>query len=127
VSTYGGVKSLKYFSHTGKVGTLKQNRSKLGYLSVALYKNGKIKRLSTHRLVLEAFMGQCPNGMECAHNDGNKQNNKLKNLRWDTPSNNHGDKLKHGTWQGGENNGSAKLTWSAVKKNKRNDIGWNKI
>ena len=44
-----------------------------------------------HRLVLTAFTGLCPPGMETAHNDGNPENNSLKNLRWDTHSNNQLD------------------------------------
>lgn len=50
-----------------------------------------------HRLVLEAFVGPCPPGMETCHNNGDRFDNRLENLRWDTPSNNGRDKAKHGT------------------------------
>lgn len=50
-----------------------------------------------HRLVLEAFVGPCPFGMEGCHNDGDPTNNNLVNLRWDTHKNNEKDKIKHGT------------------------------
>jgi hypothetical protein len=50
-----------------------------------------------HRLVLEAFVGPCPEGMVGCHNDGDPLNNRLDNLRWDTPSNNERDKWVHGT------------------------------
>lgn len=50
-----------------------------------------------HRLVLEAFVGPCPIGMEACHNDGDTSNNQVDNLRWDTRSSNHMDKEKHGT------------------------------
>src|SRR5215469_11602400 len=33
-----------------------------------------------HILVLEAFVGPCPSGMECCHGDGNPKNNNLSNL-----------------------------------------------
>ncbi|WP_396897297.1 NUMOD4 motif-containing HNH endonuclease [Mycolicibacterium fortuitum] len=50
-----------------------------------------------HRLVLETFVGPCPAGMEACHNNGDRFDNRLENLRWDTRSNNNLDKNKHGT------------------------------
>lgn len=50
-----------------------------------------------HRLVLDAFVGPCPPGMEGCHNDGNPLNNGLANLRWDTHRANMGDTVLHGT------------------------------
>lgn len=50
-----------------------------------------------HRLVLAAFVGPCPSGMEGCHNDGNPLNNSVDNLRWDTHRNNEADKRRHGT------------------------------
>jgi hypothetical protein len=50
-----------------------------------------------HRLVLEAFVGPAPDGMEGCHNDGNPENNNLLNLRWDTHASNMADQLAHGT------------------------------
>jgi hypothetical protein len=35
--------------------------------------------------------------MECCHNDGTRDNNRLDNLRWDTPSANAVDRFRHGT------------------------------
>lgn len=62
-----------------------------------------------HRLVLEAFVGPCPPGMECCHNDGDPSNNALANLRWDTSASNNADKIRHGTWPSGIRNGHSKL------------------
>ena len=63
------------------------------------------------RLVLEAFVGPCPPGMEACHfPDRNPGNNRLENLRWDTPKSNQADRKLHGTCNTGERNGSAKLT-----------------
>ena len=73
-----------------------------GYLFVALYHRGKFKQYRIHRLVLETFVGPCPKGMVACHNNGNCQDNRLSNLRWDTISNNHLDKRKHGTDNRGE-------------------------
>lgn len=68
-----------------------------GHLRVTLCKNGKTKRYSVHRLVLETFIGLCPLGMECRHLDNNPRNNRLDNLKWDTHYNNIQDKYKFGT------------------------------
>lgn len=68
-----------------------------GYLSVCLYGPEKRTSLLVHRLVLEAFVGPCPDGMESLHGDGNKLNNRLDNLRWGTSAANHADKFRHGT------------------------------
>lgn len=44
----------------------------------------KSKSFYVHRLVLEAFVGECPEGFECDHIDRNRSNNCLQNLRWIT-------------------------------------------
>ena len=84
------------------------------YMGTSLCKNGKMKTREIHRLVLEAFVGPCPEGMEGCHEDGNRFNNRLDNLRWDTRSNNHKDKHKHGTDASGERNPQAKLDKDTV-------------
>jgi hypothetical protein len=50
-----------------------------------------------HRLVLLAFVGKVPKGMEACHNNGRRTDARLANLRYDTRSANHRDKHKHGT------------------------------
>lgn len=75
-----------------------------GYLHACLCKGGIKKTKRIHVLVLEAFVGPRIAGMHACHNDGNPQNNRLENLRWDTIRGNFADKRKHGTWQGGDNN-----------------------
>lgn len=62
------------------------------------------KIYSVHRLVLETFVGPCPDGHIACHNDGNPANNKLTNLRWDTHQANADDRVAHGNvWPGGRN------------------------
>ncbi|KKL84217.1 hypothetical protein LCGC14_1966890, partial [marine sediment metagenome] len=48
--------------------------SKYGHLCVGLCNKGKIHRRLVHRLVLETFIGPCPEGMECRHLDGDQTN-----------------------------------------------------
>lgn len=76
--------------------------------------DGKQKSIAVHRLVLEAFVGQRPDGMQACHNDGNHLNNSIKNLRWDTSRNNILDKNKHGTMAIGEKNNKAKISEDQV-------------
>jgi len=66
------------------------------HLMLPLRKNGKPHYKLVHRLVLEAFTTECPDGLQCCHNDGDPTNNRLENLRWDTPMANIKDQVKHG-------------------------------
>lgn len=76
---------------------LKPWRSVGGYNQV--YLPGRKPKL-VHRLVLEAFVGPAPEGTECRHLDGDKENNRLDNLQWSTHVENERDKKAHGTdWQ----------------------------
>ena len=72
-----------------------------GHRFVTLTINAKMEYRLVHRLVLEAFVGPCPTGMESCHfPDRNPANNKLDNLRWATHAENENDKIVHGTNRG---------------------------
>lgn len=75
-----------------------------GYKIVTMVKDGKSYGRSVHRLVLEAFVGPCPPMCQGAHNDGNKLNNNVSNLRWASASDNQADRTKHGTHMWGQHN-----------------------
>ena len=93
---------------------INSHKGKYPHYYLTLRKDRKSFKWLVHRLVLVSFVGDCPAGMQCCHNDGNGLNNNLNNLRWDTPSNNQLDRLKHGTdWvpvMKGEHHPCAKLT-----------------
>jgi len=89
VYSFKKTRGLKFVGEKLKPGS----SSRYGHQHVYLNK----KPFLVHRLVLETFVGKCPDGMECCHNDGVASNNKLENLRWDTRSNNAKDAVKHGT------------------------------
>jgi hypothetical protein len=110
VSNHGQIRSKKTNAIKKLTFSKKENRPYLG-----LWKNNKVKICKPHRLVLEAFVGKCPKGLEGCHNDGNTLNNHINNLRWDTPKNNHADKVRHGTTNRGERCGTAKLTLEQVR------------
>ena len=73
----------------------KSNRC--AYMTVGLTRDNKHRRFFVHRLVLMAFVGPCPEGMEACHNNGVADDNRISNLRWDTPSENIRDLVRHGT------------------------------
>jgi hypothetical protein len=66
--------------------------NKAGYLNV----NVSGTHRPVHALVLEAFVGPCPDGLECRHLDGDPKNNRRKNLCWGTRQENMNDRVKHG-------------------------------
>lgn len=68
-----------------------------GYLRVNLtpLDSKRPRTFRVHRLILEAFVGPCPEGMECRHLNGDKADNRLANLSWGTRQENMDDKRKH--------------------------------
>jgi hypothetical protein len=55
------------------------------------------KSYRVHRLVLEAFIGPLPDGMEVRHLDDDPNNNHLTNLVYGTRSENMHDRVSNGT------------------------------
>ena len=96
-------------------GWLKPMPNTKGHLFIHFYKRGKKYKQYIHRLVLESFVGPCPEGMECRHLNGNPADNKLGNLKWGTQIENMADRTKHGTGNQGERHGMAKLTEEQVR------------
>jgi len=123
VSSLGRIRSLMRKNRWGyiqKIRILRPFPNQKGYLRIDLRKNGQRDCRQVHRLVLETFVGLCPDGMECRHLDGNPQNNKLDNLQWTTASENQRDRVRHGTsnmgltYNRGESQGGHKLTEEQV-------------
>lgn len=92
-----------------------------GYLSIRMKgDDGRSRLMLVHRLLLITFVGMPKPDQEACHNDGNKLNNSLGNLRWDTRSANVADAIKHGTFR----SGSKRLTKSQVVEiRKQRDAG----
>ncbi len=98
-----------FVTMTGRVENLsghliQQVPTDRGYMRVQLYCDGKRVWKRVHQAVLEAFVGPCPEGMECCHNDGIRSHNSLHNLRWDTRSANAKDRVKHNKEYDGNGN-----------------------
>ncbi|SNT05299.1 NUMOD4 motif-containing protein [Sphingomonas laterariae] len=85
------------------------------YTVVKLSVDNKERAVRVHRLVLMAFVGPCPEGMEGCHNNGDTSDNRLENLRWDTHLANNRDRRDHGNYATGESHHAHKLTEDQVR------------
>ena len=97
VSNLGRVRSLDRYLPDGRrrKGTvLRASIDTGGYPTVTLGHRGQHR---VHRIVMLAFCGPVPEGKEVCHLDGNRQNNAIPNLRYDTRLNNIKDAVRHGT------------------------------
>jgi hypothetical protein len=118
-------------SNLGRIRSVTTRKVLRGYLKrhpsgrvvtkiMTLTKDDVVHYVRLHQLVLRAFKGSCPDGMEGCHNDGNPDNNRIDNLRWDTHLNNMLDQIKHGTKtnppkHAGDGHPNAKLTMDQVR------------
>lgn len=100
--------------HRGRL--LRAGRTASGHLSVVL---GRGQTKQVHVLVLEAFVGPCPEGLECCHHDDDPSNNRLGNLRWGTRSDNLNDAVRNGKKPIGEQHYFAKLKAADIPKIRR--------
>lgn len=106
------------FGHRRYIGqVLKLGMLKSGYKMAALTYPGRKRRYAyVHDLVLEAFIGPKPKGMECCHGNGVRSDNRIENLRYGTRSENAQDRKRNGApWLKGEACGSSKLSEADVR------------
>lgn len=100
VSDLGRVRSLSRVTSHGRRRrglVLRPIPRTTGYLQVDLWHDNTQRAFVIHRLVLWAFVGPAPAGLEALHGDGDPTNNALTNLRWGTRSENSLDQVAHGT------------------------------
>jgi hypothetical protein len=101
------------FQLQGKI--LSARTGKYGHKFIHTCIDGRRYSAAVHRMVLAAFVGPQPEGMEACHNDGNAGNNLLSNLRWDTHAANNADRRRHGRYAKGEAHHLTKLTLEQVR------------
>lgn len=104
VSSMGRVRSLDRADGLGRKAkgrVLKFRPLPNGRPRVNLSRNGIIRDAYPYRLVLEAFVGPCPPGMECLHWDDDPNNNDVSNLRWGTRTDNMRDMSRNGNGNAG--------------------------
>lgn len=88
---------------------------KTGYLRVCVTPaTGKPQTAWVSRLVLAAFVGPCPAGMEACHENDKRNDNRPSNLKWDTRQNNIAQRDQRDRQASGERCGSAKLKESDI-------------
>lgn len=105
-----------------KVGRIiAQDITKDGYRRVALRLRNHRASFLVHRLVLEAFVGPCPDGLQCNHRDGDKAHNRPANLEWTTQRANNDHAFRTGLRRmpAGERHYAAKLTTEDVAEIRR--------
>ena len=103
VSDQGGVRSLDR-TVVGRDGVARRRRGQAlklmlttkGYPAVHLGREPRKVR-TVHSLVIEAFAGPCPEGLEVRHLDGDRLNPTLSNLAYGTKAENVRDSIRHGT------------------------------
>lgn len=93
ISNHGRVRSLK--GATPQI--LRPSPNADGYHLYALRAGGRRSFATAHALVMLAFVGPRPEGMEIRHLDGDPANNVVANLRYGTHAENVADMLAHGT------------------------------
>lgn len=106
VSSLGRVRSLKFRSNGG-LQIMKTTPNYAGYPVITLGKERKQHRV--HVLMLEAFVGPCPEGLMGCHKNDTNDDNRLDNLYWGTWEDNCDDMKRNGARKG-ERNGRSKLT-----------------
>ncbi len=100
--------------HANEWVLLKCQLARGGYLQVHL--SHPAKNVRVHSLVLSAFVGPRPDGMECRHLNSIKSDNRLENLAWGTRRENVDDRIAIGHVPRGERHYHAKLTDKIVLK-----------
>jgi hypothetical protein len=100
-----------FSTRRGGMRRLKATKYSNGYHVVCLYTDDGKERFLLHRLVLEVFTGQSSMGRHGCHLNGDKSDNSLANLRWDTPAGNAKDNIANGTRLVGQ-----QLVWTKLKE-----------
>lgn len=102
VSEYGEIRTVARTVSFGRAvrkipqAEIYRHRNQRGYLQVVLWKGSLSKSRAVHRLVLDAFVGVRPDGLQCRHLDGNALNNHFTNLKWGSSRENIDDRTAHG-------------------------------
>lgn len=78
---------------------LKNSIGNHGYPVVNIRKGTETKPIPrlVHRLVALAFLGECPEGQQVRHRNGDRSLPSLSNIEYGTQSDNEEDKKRHGT------------------------------
>jgi len=88
-----------------------------GYMTATLKRQKRQQRIYVNRVMLLAFKPRADSSeLLACHDNGNRADNRLANLRWDDHSGNAADTALHGTRLVGERHPNAKLNLAAVRE-----------
>jgi hypothetical protein len=112
VSSFGNVRRISIY-HKSKAGHLRKlSINQHGYIRIGLCRENRVTWVFVHRLVAEAFLPKPLCGQtQIAHKNSIKTDNRIENLRWDTPVGNASDRWGDGTYKTGELHQSSKVNW----------------
>jgi len=110
ISTVGNVRGPLGKNLSPRFGGYKKK-----YLRFSYRKTGP--DIYIHRAMLLTFVGPAPTKKhQASHLNGNPKDNRLGNLRWETPLNNSQRKISHGTSGKGSKNTRSKLSEKDVEE-----------
>jgi hypothetical protein len=96
---------------------LKSWRKRNGYFFINPCRDGTPEHVYAHRAVCETFNGPPPSSAhQTAHLNGNRADNRAKNLVWVTPFENTSHKIGHGTLQQGSQIKTSVVTEDDVRR-----------
>ncbi len=100
VSSLGRVRRIAWAANRPKSdgGVLKPYVNKGGYVVCRLYHNGHHRLFLVHRLVMAAFVGPIPAGLQVNHRDFVRTNNAVANLEYLTVTENIRYSAERGRW-----------------------------
>ncbi|MGY6271025.1 NUMOD4 domain-containing protein [Achromobacter denitrificans] len=127
VSSHGRVRRVAPYVST-RSGRLLRPKPSNAYFRVGLSRKSRVTWKFVHRLVAEAFLpAPMPGQTQVAHNNGVGIDNRVSNLRWDSPQGNAADRWAHGTYRTGERHASAKGSWLLAKRVREMRAGGAKV
>lgn len=120
-SSFGRIRSLDriIIQKTSTSDTI-VSRNWKGRIKKPYLDNGRLSTImgnqtkSVHRLIADTFLGPLPNGLVCAHINGDFTDNRPSNLIYCTQKENNNHKIIHGTMRVGANHHASKFTESDV-------------
>lgn len=118
-SNLGRIRSVKLSGSRTQGKVLSSQQEHDGRYRVSIHCSNEaskwqLKRYLVHRLVMLAFRGDCPEGHEVNHKDGDHTNNVLSNLEYKSKRYNYDHAIQHKLTAWGTKNGNHKLSAEAV-------------